>query len=92
MNKFLVEIDRKDLPKVEFDKIKNQLVRKVISDALLVDETKAWYVKVEHDKHIKGSIGVSGMGINKLPPFIEEDFDPQKAINIERMNIELPEF
>lgn len=67
-NNLRIEIDPRAMSQNDFDAIKGDLIKKIVSKELYSDGVNAWHVKAAHDKHVKVKIDVNGH-------YAPDDFD-----------------
>ncbi|MFP2994827.1 hypothetical protein ABN763_02905 [Spongiivirga sp. MCCC 1A20706] len=87
---FNIEIDRKNISKDDFDKIKNDLVKEIIKNSWTPDSigNNSFHVKADFSKHAKGGISVGDMIKDGpiAPKFNPTLFDPRSQ-TIEKLVI-----
>ncbi|MBI6138829.1 hypothetical protein JEQ04_13315 [Serratia plymuthica] len=82
-NNIRIEIDPRALSPEEFDAIKGDVIKDILSQELTSDGTNLWHVKAEHNKHAKVKIDING-------DYAPDDFD-ELAIGdrLERIDVVL---
>lgn len=83
--RFVIELDTKDLTQDKLDQFKNDIVRNVVEDALGPGNETALHFKASHDKttHIKGSVSV-GQTVGDIG-FNADDLENNRLENLDKL-------